>query len=88
MITLDELLKKAVEKKASDIFFVVGQPICFKIGGKVVRDDDMSGYDNQRGLTVETTKEWVQQLYNVAKRDMNSFINDNDDDFAVSVPGA
>ena len=60
----------------------------FKIGGKVVRDDDMSGYDNQRGLTVETTREWVQQLYDVARRDMNAFINDNDDDFAVSVPGA
>ena len=26
---LEEILKKAVDKKASDVFFVVGQPISF-----------------------------------------------------------
>ncbi len=88
MITLDELLKKAVAKKASDIFFVVGQPICFKISGQIVRDDDASSYADARGLTVETTQEWIRQLYNAAKREMTKFTEDNDDDFAVSIPGA
>ncbi|MCR5331121.1 MAG: PilT/PilU family type 4a pilus ATPase [Lachnospiraceae bacterium] len=87
MNSLDEMLKSAVGKKASDIFFVVGQPICYKIGGQIVRDHDLE-YDWDRGLSAGTCREWIQQLYDTANRDMSQFINSNDDDFAVSIPGA
>jgi len=87
MNSLDEMLKGAVAKKASDIFFVVGQPICYKISGQIVRDHELE-YDWDRGLSIDTCSEWIQQLYNAANRDMSRFIKDNDDDFAVSIPGA
>ncbi len=87
MNSLDEMLKSAVGKKASDIFFVVGQPICYKINGSIVRDNDLQ-YDWERGLSADTCKDWIQQLYNAARRDMSIFVSRNDDDFAVSIPGA
>ena len=87
MNSLDEMLKAAVGKKASDIFFVVGQPICYKIGGQIVRDHDLE-YDWDRGLSAGTCQQWIQQLYDTANRDMSYFVNNNDDDFAVSIPGA
>lgn len=87
MMSLTDILKKAVEKKASDIFFVVGQPICYKIDGQIVREYE-SEYDNSRGLSVENTNEWIRQLYSTANRDIAMYTRDNDDDFAVSVPGA
>ncbi|MBR4725719.1 MAG: PilT/PilU family type 4a pilus ATPase [Lachnospiraceae bacterium] len=87
MNSLDEMLKGAVAKKASDIFFVVGQPICYKIGGQIVRDHDLE-YDWDRGLSAGTCQQWIQQLYDTATRDMSHFVNSNDDDFAVSIPGA
>lgn len=87
MKSLEDILKGAVERNASDIFFVVAQPICYKISGQIVRDNDIE-YDNSRGLTAERTLEWVSQLYTIAGRDIQAYTNDNDDDFAVSVPGA
>ena len=87
MTGLTDILKGAVAKKASDIFFVVGQPICYKISGQIVRDTDIQ-YDSDRGLSVEQTYDWIRQLYNTAGRDIAMYESDNDDDFAVSVAGA
>ncbi|MBQ9120144.1 MAG: PilT/PilU family type 4a pilus ATPase [Lachnospiraceae bacterium] len=73
-------LKGAIEKKASDIFFVVGQPVSYKIGGQLERQ----GAENlQKG----DTEEIVRTLYQMAdNRDLKNGI-DGDDDFALSIPG-
>ena len=73
MNSLDTMLKEAVAKKASDIFFVVGQPICYKISGSIVRDHDLE-YDWDRGLSIDTCREWIKQLYTTANRSMEGFI--------------
>lgn len=87
MLSLEDILKRSVQRKASDIFFVVGQPICYKISGQIVRETEIE-YDTDRGLSVENAMAWVTQLYQVAKRNIAEYTDDNDDDFAVSIPGA
>ena len=87
MISLVDILKRAVERGASDIFFIAGQPICYKISGQIVRDFEVE-CDTPRGLSREKCREWVEQLYTTAERPMANFLEDNDDDFAVSLPGA
>lgn len=91
MISLEELLTRAVNSKASDVFLVVGQPVCFKISEQIVRIEDLDygvNRDNEKnsGIVSEAAAEWVAKLYEMAKRPFSDGIND--DDFAVSVNGA
>ncbi len=75
---LVDILKTAVEKKASDIFFVVGQPITYKIENTLEKHDDQK-------LWVDDTKRITDGLYELAKRDNKRFVTTGDDDFSVSV---
>lgn len=75
---LIDILRKAVEKNASDIFFIVGKPISFKIDTVVETMDDVS-------LTLADTDKFVKELYSIARRDITKYVNTGDDDFSVSV---
>lgn len=75
-----QVLKKAVEKKASDIFFVVGQPVSYKISGKIERQEE--GFLNK-----EDAQEIVDSLYRLAEERDISLRAGGDDDFALSIPG-
>lgn len=75
---LNDVLRKGLERGASDIFFVVGQPISYKIDGLIVREDTEI-------LTPIVTKEFASRIYEMAKRDEKHYLA-GDDDFAVSVP--
>lgn len=75
-----EVLKSAVLQGASDIFFVVGQPVSFKIGGRIERQGD--GF-----LSKAETVEVIQELYNLAEDRSIATGESGDDDFALSVPG-
>lgn len=77
-MNLDSILKNAVERGASDVFFVVGQPVSYKIDGSIVRE----GSDI---LKNDTTKEFVSKMYEAAGRDEACY-QKGDDDFAVSIP--
>ncbi|MDD5936960.1 MAG: PilT/PilU family type 4a pilus ATPase [Clostridiales bacterium] len=77
---LREILLSAVEKKASDIFVVVGQPITFKIQGKLVRQ-------NEEILNPEMTSALVEDMYLYAELRDKSKLVSGDDDFALSVSG-
>ncbi len=77
---LEDILKKAVEKKASDVFFVVGQPISFKINGQIERQEgDM--------LLPPHTLELLNRMYEIADNRSTSLRDGGDDDFAMSVKG-
>ncbi|MEG1495909.1 MAG: PilT/PilU family type 4a pilus ATPase [Clostridiales bacterium] len=76
-----EILKKAVENKASDIFIIAGKPFAYKINNKIV---DFGG---EIMLPMSCNK-IISQIYELAEnRDMEKYIADGDDDFAFSVPG-
>jgi len=80
---LVSLLEIAVEKKASDIFFIAGKPVAFRLSGKI----EVVG---ENTLSVADVKEYVDAIY-------TRYIDSNpsrtklaeksgDDDFSISVP--
>lgn len=76
---LSSILKNAVNQKASDIFFVVGQPISCKVNGIIVKQGD-------NVLSKEQIEKLVDEMYQYSNnRDINKR-QDGDDDFALSVP--
>lgn len=78
MITMDEMLKLAVEKGASDIFLVVGQPISFKISGVIEKQEEQI-------LLPDVLSVMIDRFYVLAGRD-NRNREFGDDDFSISVP--
>lgn len=77
---LTEILGSAVHKGASDIFFIVGQPVSFKIKGTIVKQDDQF-------LMKEKIQELVNEMYRLADNRSGEKRETGDDDFALSVPG-
>lgn len=72
---LDYYLEKVVKDGASDLFIVPGSPVSEKIG------DQLIPVDGER-LMPGTARELVGQIYGMAKREMDSQLQD--DDFAFS----
>ncbi|MBQ7092879.1 MAG: PilT/PilU family type 4a pilus ATPase, partial [Clostridia bacterium] len=78
---LEEILKNAIAKNASDIFLVAGYPVGFKIDGCLIKQSDET-------LRPEHTFEYVKGIYDLANRgEMERHIEEGDDDFSFSLPG-
>ena len=74
------ILAKAVENGASDIFVIAGLPLTFEINGHQNREGER--------LTPEMTAEFASAVYEIAKREkigLNSL--NKDDDFSFSLSG-
>ncbi len=80
MTDIRTYLKKAVEKAASDLFIVAGAPTSAKIGGKLVPLDENK-------LLPPKTKELISEIYELAERCMDKYLECGDDDFSFAVPG-
>ncbi len=79
-MNVTEILERAVKERASDIFVVAGSALRFKIeGGMESRSENI--------LKPDDTMDFVQKIYELAKRDMKS-MESGDDDFSFSLPGA
>ena len=78
-MTLEEMLKSAVDKRASDIFLVVGQPVSFKLEGAIEKQEEAV-------LKPDIMEEIVNQLYGMGHRD-TVFRKEGDDDFSISYAG-
>lgn len=76
---IDEL-RKAVELEASDIFVVAGLPLSFKIKGEI------SPFRSEN-IMPQTSENIIRELYGLAGRDINGFLETGDDDFSLSVAG-
>lgn len=77
----EEILKEAVEQKASDIFIVAGQNISFKIAGEI-----QSRYDKK--LMPEDTHVLIEEIYALAERNKFEILSKvGDDDFSFSLKG-
>ena len=79
---LKELLKQMVDAKASDVFVVAGLPLSYKQGGVQVRTDSAP-------LKPSDTDQFIRGLYELAHRDFDFFMrNENhDDDCSFAVAG-
>lgn len=76
---LTKILENAVITSASDIFFIVGQPVSFKIQGIIRKQEDNK-------LTGLETEAYVSEMYQLADNRDSYYREDGDDDFALSVP--
>lgn len=76
-----ELLKKAVEQQASDIFIVAGLPASYRSNYVIMNEDE------ERLMPLQT-EEYLKQIYELAdNRNMSQLINHGDDDFSFAVAG-
>ena len=78
MIT--EILKDAVDECASDIFVAAGRCISFKKNGKIIPSESDT-------VTPQFAEQLITELYSLAQRSMEKFLESGDDDFPVTVPG-
>ncbi len=76
---LMEYLKRAVADRASDLFIVAGGPVSEKLEKRI------SSISAERIFPRET-EELIRQVYSVAKRPMDRYMEEGDDDFSFSVP--
>lgn len=77
-MNIKDILKAAIDKKASDILLVAGCSMAFKINNDVVK---------QAGevLMPEETQKLIRQVYELAGRSMDKIESRGDDDFSFSI---
>ena len=73
-------LEQAVANQASDIFIVAGGPVSIKTGGSIRAIDDQK-------LLPPKTKSLISEIYTLAERSMDPYLQNGDDDFAFAIPG-
>ena len=80
-MNMTEILTKAKELGASDIFIVSGRPLSYKKGGRIVQFDD-------ERIMPYRTEVLIREIYTLAdKREISHFLSSGDDDFSFAVPG-
>lgn len=76
-----DLLSAAVAQNASDIFLVPGMPFSYKIGSRIV-------YQNEEKLFPVQMEQLITELYELAgNRTMEKVREHGDDDFSFALPG-
>ena len=77
---IKELLAEAIETGVSDFFVVVGRPISVRKNGI------LETLNNERVIPA-MSKELLEQIYDLAGRDIGLLYDDGDDDFSFAIPG-
>lgn len=78
---LQELLRRAIEEKASDVFIVAGLPVSFRKNGVIHRI-------NEDRLLPGDTEAFLKDIYHFAgDRDLNLLNHTGDDDFSFAITG-
>ena len=80
MADLMYYLKFAVERDASDVLIVAGGPVYAKIEGHIHPANEIRMLPPQ-------TEELIREIYRIAERPMDHYLETWDDDFSFSVPG-
>ncbi|MBQ6502372.1 MAG: PilT/PilU family type 4a pilus ATPase [Flexilinea sp.] len=75
---LVDMLEKAVKMGGSDIFFIPGAPVEVKV------NNDMVPLTEDR-LMPDSSKELVQEMYQMARRNFDLLAESGDDDFSFAV---
>ena len=80
-MSIEELLVKAVEDGASDLFIVAGLPVSFR------KNDSLHKINDERLLPPDT-RAYLQDIYKLADdRDFSRLTEEGDDDFAFALRG-
>lgn len=79
MAELEEVLKKAVDNNASDIFIVAGGYLSYKVNGEIKPIDD-----TERMMPADTAR-FIDTIYEYAKRSKDRFMKNGDDDFSFAI---
>lgn len=79
MPALEEILRKAVEAKASDIFIVAGGSLSYKVDGSI-----RPMYTEDKLLPADTEK-LIDEIYVYANRSQEHFLKEGDDDFSFAI---
>ena len=79
---LTSILKQLVDTKASDVYVLAGLPLTYSQSGRQIRLE-------MDPLMPADTEGFVREIYNLAHRDMQVFLanNNHDDDFSFAIPG-
>ena len=78
-MNIQDIIQKACDAKASDVFIVAGTPVAYKVKNVVERIDDYS-------LTSQDCTMYIQELYRLAhNRSMARLEERGDDDFSFSL---
>ena len=77
-MSIQEILQKAVEAGASDVFIVAGLPVTFKCDGRQERLP-------QDRLLPNDIRTLVEEIYTMSGRDRTNMENGMDDDFSFAV---
>ncbi|MGI6766247.1 MAG: type IV pilus twitching motility protein PilT [Lentihominibacter sp.] len=80
-MSIREILQKAVEERASDVFIVAGLPVSVRNNGMIVRQHDEK-------LLPQDTELLLKEIYMLAgDRDLCILEAGGDDDFSFAIPG-
>ncbi|NLD20545.1 MAG: PilT/PilU family type 4a pilus ATPase [Clostridiales bacterium] len=78
-MSIEKILRQAVEQKASDVFIVAGLPVSTRRNNVISREDDIR-------LTPDDTDRLLQDIYRLAEnRDIKKLHQYGDDDFAFAI---
>ena len=77
MNSILDILHKAVETDAADVFLIAGIPVTYKCNGRQNREGEM--------LLPEAIRVLVDEIYDVSKRDRGNLDKGFDDDFSFAV---
>jgi twitching motility protein PilT len=81
MMEIMDVFKRAIEKKASDIFIIAGRPVSFKILGDIVTFEDEI-------LTADDTYKIIKDIFRIAdEKDLSILETKGDVDFSFSLSG-
>lgn len=80
-MNLNELLNRAIEEQASDVFIVAGLPVSFRKNGAI-------HHISQEKLFPADTEEFLREIYEAAdNRNLGILTQTGDDDFSFAIKG-
>ena len=80
MSKVERYLERAVSDRASDLFIVAGGPVSEKLEGHILPLDD-------ERLLPPSTRELISEIYTLANRPMDAYLQQGDDDFSFAISG-
>ena len=80
MATLTDYLSRAAKDGASDLFFVPGAPVSYKLDGRLLPI-------GEQPLIPAESRDLITEIFSLAQRDMCSFEATGDDDFSFAIAG-
>lgn len=78
---VEQILKDAVRREASDIYVIAGMPVAYKIDGRIVQTDGIV-------MMPPETERFLREIYQMADgRDPGVVVGSGDDDFSFALKG-